>query len=95
MSDLGQKQARKLLQARVNPAHYKSNHPSQLETIHIITAFDLNFCLGNVVKYVCRAGKKSGVRGRRGAIEDLSKAKWYLEKHIEVLELEQEEALRQ
>jgi hypothetical protein len=40
----------------------------------------MNFCLGNAVKYIWRAGLKSN-----SAIEDLQKACWYLEREIERL----------
>ena len=57
------------------------NHPDHymgkgLEVIDIVEAFDLNFNLGNVVKYLLRAGKKFQHK------EDLLKAKWYLEREI-------------
>ena len=42
-------------------------------------AKELNFSLGNVVKYISRAGIKDPNR----RIEDLKKAKWYLEREIE------------
>jgi len=61
----------------INPEHYKT---SSIECIEVIEAFDLGFCLGNVVKYVLRAGKK------HDAIEDLTKAKWYLDRRIKELE---------
>tara|TARA_R110002020_G_scaffold13043_2_gene47191 strand:- start:22598 stop:22810 length:213 start_codon:yes stop_codon:yes gene_type:complete len=61
----------------------KVNHPSHYggksnlyEAIKIIEAYDLNFSLGNVIKYTLRAGKKIN------EVEDLEKAKWYLERHI-------------
>tara|TARA_B100000287_G_C20240459_1_gene625879 strand:+ start:396 stop:608 length:213 start_codon:yes stop_codon:yes gene_type:complete len=61
----------------------KVNHPSHYggetniyEAIKIIEAYNLNFSLGNVIKYTLRAGKKIN------EIEDLEKAKWYLERHI-------------
>lgn len=57
-----------------HPPHYKSGG---LESIDVIEAFDLGFCLGNTVKYVLRAGRK----GDR--IEDLKKARWYLDREIE------------
>lgn len=41
----------------------------------------LSFCLGNVVKYIARAGKKNE------RIEDLKKARWYLDHEIEMLEM--------
>lgn len=60
-----------------HPAHYTAGG---IETIDYIEAKGLNYHLGNVVKYVSRAGKK-GV-----ALEDLKKAKWYLEREIQRLE---------
>ncbi len=59
-----------------NPAHYKDGG---IETIDFIEAKQLNFHLGNVVKYVSRAGKKGDKR------EDLLKAQWYLTREIERL----------
>ena len=53
----------------INPQHYKS-HPSGVQCIEL--ARHLDFRLGNAVKYVWRAVDKNGV-------EDLRKAKWYLE----------------
>ena len=68
--------------------HNSINHPDHYggkdntyEAIKIIEAYDLNFSLGNVIKYVLRAGKKS-----ENAIEDLEKAKWYVQRQIEFLE---------
>ena len=40
---------------RINPDYYKS-HPSGVECIDIIKHYD--FCIGNVIKYVWRAGLK-------------------------------------
>jgi len=39
----------------------------------------LNFCLGNAVKYIWRAGEKDQAK----EIEDLEKASWYLLREIE------------
>lgn len=64
-----------------HPPHYKS--ASGLETIDVIEAFGLNFRLGNTVKYILRAGKK----GDR--LEDLLKARWYLEREMQYLKMEQ------
>jgi hypothetical protein len=47
-----------------------------IETIDFIEAKQLNYNLGNVVKYVTRADHK----GNR--LEDLEKARWYLDKMI-------------
>jgi len=67
-----------LLSDPVNhPSHYLS-HPSGLECIQVTE--HMNFCLGNAVKYIWRAGLKSN-----SAIEDLQKACWYLEREIERL----------
>lgn len=59
------------------------NHPSHytlggIEVIDAIEAWDLDFPLGNTVKYVARAGKKDPAR----EIEDLEKARWYLDRAI-------------
>ncbi len=57
------------------------------EAIDIIEEFELGFCLGNVVKYVLRAGKKVG----NTELEDLDKARWYLERYIGLLKEEDED----
>lgn len=56
-----------------HPPHYKVGG---IETIDFIEAKGLNYHLGNVVKYVTRADHK----GER--LENLQKAKWYLEREI-------------
>lgn len=56
-----------------SPAHYRANG---VEALDVIEAFDLGFCLGNVVKYTLRADRK----GR--PLEDLRKARVYLEREI-------------
>ena len=56
-----------------HPDHYQSD---TIEAIDIIEAFKLNFHLGNVVKYITRADRKGN------SIEDLEKAKWYLQREI-------------
>lgn len=60
------------------PAHYTY---SGIETITVIDAWGLSFCLGNAVKYISRAGKKDAAK----TIEDLEKARWYLDHEIERL----------
>ena len=57
------------------PPHYQGN----IQPIDLINAQDLNFNLGNVVKYVCRAGKKQG----ENILTDLEKAKDYINFEIE------------
>lgn len=56
-----------------NPDHYTAGG---IETIDFIEAKELNFCLANVVKYVARAKHKGKY------LEDLKKARWYLEREI-------------
>jgi hypothetical protein len=61
-----------------HPAHYTA-HPSGIEAITITSGFC--FSLGNVIKYVWRAGLKSP-----DPLPDLKKALWYLQFHIRSLE---------
>ena len=63
----------------------KVNHPShynqgKIEVIDAIEDWDLNFCEGNVIKYVARH------RHKIEPLEDLKKAKWYLERLIGKIE---------
>ena len=62
-----------------HPQHYGGD--TQYEVIKVLEAWDLDFHLGNVVKYVARAGKKD----KSKEIQDLEKALWYLKRKIEVL----------
>lgn len=68
-----------------HPAHYRGG--GGIESIEVIEAFGLGFALGNVVKYVLRSGKKHAT-----PLEDLRKARWYLDREITRLAIE--EALR-
>ena len=65
------------MEAVNHPAHYQSNG---IEVIDIIENFDLNFNLGNTVKYVLRAGKKGNKK------EDLEKAVWYFKRELNKFE---------
>ena len=56
-----------------NPQHYTS-HPSGIEVIQI-TEHE-NFCIGNAIKYLLRCDLKGK------AIEDLKKARWYVDREI-------------
>lgn len=63
----------------------KVNHPShynqgKIEVIDAIEDWELNFCEGNVIKYVARH------RHKEEPLEDLKKAKWYLERLIGKIE---------
>lgn len=63
-----------------HPAHYKIGG---VETIDFIEAKGLGYHLGNVVKYITRAGHK----GTSSGMEDLKKARWYLDRAIEKNEI--------
>lgn len=71
-----------------HPSHYQSE--TGLEVIDVLEAFTIDltgieaFDTGNIIKYMCRWKKKNGV-------QDLEKAKWYLDhliNHIKNLEKE-------
>jgi len=68
-----------------HPQHYNTG---KIEVIDFIEDQQLNFHLGNVVKYVCRAGKKNsdGTGIELSTVSDLRKAMWYLARYIEQLE---------
>ena len=56
---------------KINPPYYRKN----IEVSDFIDEYDLNYFEGNVIKYVVRHKSKNG-------LEDLQKAKWYLERLI-------------
>jgi len=63
----------------INPNHYKNGASrcecgKTIECIHITES--MNFCLGNAIKYIWRADYKNN------AIEDLKKARWYIDREI-------------
>ncbi len=58
-----------------HPPHYLKGG---IEAIDVIEAWDLPFNLGNVIKYICRAGNKHGEE----PMQDLKKAKCYLDRYI-------------
>tara|TARA_Y100001937_G_scaffold85129_1_gene115123 strand:- start:15 stop:251 length:237 start_codon:yes stop_codon:yes gene_type:complete len=63
-----------------HPDHY-GGEENTYEAIKVIEAWGLNFSLGNVLKYMSRAGKKSAQ-----PLEDLRKASWYLNREIKRIE---------
>lgn len=67
-----------------HPGHYGGDTP--YEVIKVIHAWGLNFNLGNAVKYIARAGKKNPKKH----IEDLEKARFYLDYEIKRLKNELE-----
>jgi hypothetical protein len=66
-----------------HPQHY-GGEKNQYEAIKVIEAWELDFCLGNTVKYISRWGKKQNEEN--DLVQDLKKAKWYLERKIAQLE---------
>ena len=56
-----------------HPSHYNTG---KIEVIDVIEDWNLNFNMGNAVKYVARADHKGK------PLEDLNKAKWYIEREI-------------
>ncbi len=69
-----------------HPKHYTS-HPSGIEAITITE--HMGFNVGNAVKYLWRAGLKSP-----SAMEDLKKARWYVEREIARLSVADSAAIR-
>lgn len=64
----------------IHPEHYKG----KVQPIDLIDAQNLNFNLGNVVKYCSRSGRKGS------ALEDLTKAMYYLQREINKFEVKNE-----
>ena len=62
-----------------HPKHYNTG---KIEVIDAIEEWNMGFCDGNVIKYVARH------RHKGKPIEDLKKAKWYLERLIQQYEQE-------
>lgn len=67
-----------------HPEHYGGSE-NTYEAIKVIEAWGLGFNLGNVTKYISRAGKKDNNK----LIQDLEKASWYLNREIENLKKKQ------
>lgn len=72
-----------LVERRIDPTGSAVDHPNHYggkdnpyECIKVIEAWGLGFNLGNLLKYVSRAGKKDSL------VEDLKKARWYLDREI-------------
>ena len=58
-----------------HPSHYTDG---KFETIEAIESWRLGYHLGNAVKYISRAGKKS----KDTELEDLRKARWYIQRYL-------------
>jgi|TARA_E500000305_G_scaffold100327_1_gene93132 hypothetical protein len=63
---------RENIKDNINPSYYKRS----IQVTDFIIEYDMNFLEGNIIKYVTRYKEKNG-------LEDLIKAKWYLDKLIE------------
>lgn len=66
-----------------HPSHYGGDD-NVYEVIKIIEHYKLNFCKGNVLKYLLRAGKKFDDK----ELEDLEKALWYLQREVDNIKSE-------
>lgn len=66
------------MREQIGGTHYSD---LAIEPIDFITANNLSFCEGNIVKYIARWKAKNGV-------EDLKKARWYIDFLIESIENE-------
>jgi len=64
-----------------HPSHYQFGNDKTYEVVNVCEAWglDKDAYIFNVVKYVARAGKKDTDK----ELQDLEKAKWYLERRIE------------
>lgn len=58
-----------------HPSHYQGKNG--IEVIDVIEAYDLNFNMGNAVKYILRNGKKT-----EDTTIDIKKAIWYLNREL-------------
>ena len=61
------------------PSHYAEGWSNGAEVIDITE--NLNFNRGNAVKYIARAGRKDAMK----LIEDLKKARWYIDRELKRL----------
>lgn len=62
-----------------HPSHYAEGWSNDAEVIDITE--NLNFNRGNAVKYIARAGRKDAMK----TIEDLKKARWYIDRELKRL----------
>jgi hypothetical protein len=72
------------IDAAVAPKHYRDL--GAYSALHVAERWELNYHLGNALKYIQRAGKKPNTP----EIQDLKKAAWYLARHIHLLDPENE-----
>jgi hypothetical protein len=65
-----------------HPSHYQFGNDRTYEVIKIIEVYDFDFHIGNCFKYISRAGKKDPTK----ELEDLKKARFYLDRKIQNIE---------
>jgi len=70
-----------------HPEHYQFGKDKTYEVIKIIEVYGFDFHLGNCFKYISRAGKKNPDK----ELEDLQKAKFYLDRKIKLIEEKKQE----
>lgn len=70
---------------KANPKHYAQH--GGMSSINIIDHYGLGFHLGNAVKYLLRAGTKPG----ESEVDDLRKARWYINRRLFNLDPENNE----
>ncbi len=70
------------MESVTHPKHYNQGN---IEVIEFIEDQKLSYHSGQVIKYLCRAGKKTS-----DPLEDAMKAKWYLDRLIEVVNADRE-----
>ena len=62
-----------------SPSHYQlGGKLAGMEVIDVIESMKLGFNLGNMLKYIARAGKKPG----QPSVQDLQKARYYIDREI-------------
>ena len=66
-------QTKNTMNDNINPDYYRK----KIEVTDFIMEYNLDFCSGNIIKYIVRQGKKN-----LNGLEDLKKARWYLDKLI-------------
>lgn len=59
----------------------------EYSALHVAEKWELGYHLGNMLKYIQRAGKKPG----EDTLTDLRKARWYLQRYLHLLSPETEE----
>lgn len=71
-----------MLNDPINPNHYKNLNEAGYSALQVLEHWELGFHLGQVLKYIQRAGKKPG----EDTVTDLKKAHWYLARYIHNLD---------